>query len=174
MHITDTTRTKELEANIAISSSHAINKEKPQTRSIKTRFGTIEVEPEKGISFPHGLLGLPEQLGFFLSDFPRKNMDHFKLLQSLDDDELCFLTIPTECKNIFVKQEDIHEACQILEYEPELTLVLFIVSTHRSSEEGPTQLSINAKAPILIDTAKKTAMQYVFHNSHYEIQHMIT
>lgn len=171
---TERTRAEEMASHFASSESA----EKPKVaenpkRKIRTRFGEVEINVEKQLTFPHGILGLPAQLHFCLADFPREGFDQFKLLQSIDDEELCFIVLPADFHNTFVKESDFEEACNVMEIDPDMLLALFIVSTHRTPDQE-TRLSVNAKAPIMVNTADRTALQYVFNNKDYEIRHMIS
>jgi flagellar assembly factor FliW len=47
-----------------------------------------------------------------------------------------------------------------------------MVSVHRSPVK--TQISVNARAPLLIDTSAMLAAQYVFPTDRYQVQHLIT
>jgi flagellar assembly factor FliW len=53
------------------------------------------------------------------------------------------------------------------------TLVsLLMVSVHRTP--GKTVLTVNARAPLLIDSQLRLAAQYVFQSDRYDVQHVIT
>lgn len=172
---TEQNKAQEMAAQFA---SNAMPEKKATTgeshlKKVHSRFGEIEINLEKKITFPHGILGLPAQLHFCLADFPREGFGQFKLLQSVDDSELCFITIPADHRDCFVKEQDLVDACNVMEFDPESLLVLFIVTTHRSPNQE-TRISVNAKAPILVNTETHSALQYVFNNKDYEIRHMIS
>lgn len=144
----------------------------PQVDKIESRFGTISVDVEKGILFPVGLLGMPDKHHFVLTDFPNPKLKQFKLLQSLDDPELSFITLPIDIDNGIVEVEDIENACRDMEIPAEDLAMVLIVSVHRGL--NGVQLSVNARAPIFIDTERQAAAQYVFTSSKYQVQHFIT
>ena len=140
---------------------------------ILSRFGQLEVNDEKAICFEHGLLGIPGKANFFLTDFPNQDTGgKFKLLQCKEDESLCFIVVPSQFDNQMLDPQDLEEACKIIETQPADLLVLFIVTVH--VENGERKLSVNARAPILIDASKLTATQYVFQNTKYSIRHMIS
>ncbi len=172
---TEQRRVQEMAAQFANSSSPEQKETKKESplKKVHSRFGEIQINLEKKITFPHGILGLPSQLNFCLADFPREGFEQFKLLQSVEDNELCFITLPADYKDCYVKENDIVEACNIMEIPLQKLLVLFIVTTHRSPNQE-TRISVNAKAPILINTEGHSALQYVFNNKSYEIRHMIS
>ncbi len=159
-------------ANSSAPNKKSLESENP-LKKIHSRFGEIEINLEKKITFPHGILGLPSKLHFCLADFPREGFGQFKLLQSVEDTELCFITIPADHRDCYVSEADLTDACKVMEIDPENMLVLFIVTTHRSPNQE-TRISVNAKAPILVNTTDYTALQYVFNNKDYEIRHMIS
>src|SRR5690554_4772706 len=66
---------------------------------IETRFGQVRVYRNQPIIFPTGMLGMPEKNQFCLTTLPSPKMARFKLLQSLEDDTLSFLTLPVDVAN---------------------------------------------------------------------------
>ncbi len=149
-----------------------IEQKEAQLTKIKSRFGEIEVNSKQAICFTHGLLGIPGTVNFCLTDLPESESDQFRLLQCLDDHDLSFIVVPSQYDNQLLKTHDIDEACKVLDIKQENLLILFIVSVHEKGKER--RLSVNAKAPVLIDVDQKTATQYVLQNSTYQIQHMIS
>lgn len=140
---------------------------------IDTRFGKITLRRDAAVSFPRGLLGMPAKRNFFVTDFPSEKLSKFKLLQCLDDYNLSFITLPlaVTSHNGIIAPEDIKLACADLGIRPENLMVLLVTSVHRSPEN--VTISVNARAPLLIDTSLKLAAQYVFHNEKYSVQHYI-
>lgn len=144
----------------------------PQPEKIESRFGAITVDKAKAILFPVGILGMPDKHNFVLTDFPNPKLQQFKLLQSLDDHELSFITLPVELDNSILDRADVDTARRDMEIEPADMAVVLIVSVHRGMTN--VQLSVNARAPIFIDTRRQAAAQYVFTSSKYKVQHFIT
>jgi flagellar assembly factor FliW len=135
---------------------------------IETRFGTIEADRNNAIHFEHGLLGVPNSKRFVLVDFPSQKLAQFRLLQSLDDKNLSFITLPLEVENAIIERADIEKACGDIGISPDNLAILLIVSVHRT----PTDLNItvNARAPLVIDVGSRHAIQYVFQHSRYKVQ----
>lgn len=144
----------------------------PQVDKVESRFGTVKVDMNKAILFPVGILGMPDKHHFVLTEFPNEKLRQFKLLQSLDDHELSFITLPLELDNGIVEREDIENACRDMEIPAEDVAMVLLVSVHRGMTN--VQLSVNARAPIFIDTTRQAAAQYVFTSSKYRVQHFIT
>ncbi len=150
----------------------AMPKDANETEVVDTRFGKVTVYRKNPVVFPNGLLGMPDKFEFCLTKFPSEKLARFKLLQSLDDLELSFITLPVEMDNAIIDKADIQTACKDLEIKADDLSMLLIVTVHRTS--NAVRLSVNARAPIFINTPRRIATQYVFHNNKYQIQHMIT
>ncbi len=139
--------------------------------TIKSRFGDITVDTGKTILFPRGLLGMPDKSSFALVSFPSPKMQQFTLLQSLDDMALSFITLPLDIDNSVIAPRDIRDAIRDLAIAEANLATLLIVSVHRGP--GPVKLSVNARAPLFIDSANRTGVQHVFPNDTYKVQHML-
>ncbi len=141
----------------------------PET--IQSRFGEISVDVSKAVTFPRGLLGMPGKENFVLTNFNNPKMEQFKLLQSLDELQLSFITLPLDLNNNIIGVNDIRSTADDLGIAHEDLVVLLIVSVHRSPDS--VKLSVNARAPLFLDVKNKTGMQYVFSNDAYKVQHYI-
>jgi flagellar assembly factor FliW len=144
----------------------------PNIDKIESRFGTVPVDVEKAVLFPVGILGMPDKHHFVLVDFPSEKLRQFKLMQSLDDHELSFITLPLDIDNGIIDRADIESACRDMEIPEDDLAMVVIVSVHRGMTN--VQLSVNARAPIFIDTSRQAAAQYVFTSNKYKVQHFIT
>ena len=140
--------------------------------TIKSRFGKIEVDRSKKISFKHGILGLPTAVNFCLTKLPNISSDQFKLLQCLEDDDLSFIVVPAQYDNQLIDSNDLDEACKVLDIQAKDLVLLFIVTINENGQNR--EITVNAKAPVLIDVEAKSATQYVLQNPSYKIQHKIT
>lgn len=155
------------------ASESAENMAEPTTprEMLETRFGTIEVDRTGMITFEHGLLGVPNSKHFVLVDFPSQKLAQFRLLQSLDDKNLSFITLPLEMENAVIEKADLEKACADIGIAPQNLAVLLIVSVHRTPEE--VKISVNARAPLVIDVGSRHAIQYVFQHSRYKVQQLL-
>lgn len=142
-----------------------------ETATIQSRFGEIVIDAGKAVLFQHGLLGLPDKLRFVLAQFPSAKMKQFMLLQSLDEPALSFITLPVALDNPIVARADILEVCQEMQIAEGNLGLLLIVSVHRTP--GQVKLSVNARAPVFIDTDRRLGAQYVFQHDRYDVQHML-
>lgn len=141
------------------------------SQTVPSRFGDIVIDTRNTIMFSRGLLGIPEKQHFVLSNFPSEKMRQFKLLQSLDDANLSFITLPIDIENPVVEKEDILMACQALGIPLADLALLLVVSVYRTPES--TRITANARAPLFLDAEKKWGVQHVFPNSKYKVQHVI-
>ena len=143
-----------------------------ETEQLQTRFGIVTIYRKNPIVFPHGMLGMPDRFQFCLTSFPAEKMKRFKMLQSLDDNDLSFITLPIDIENPIIDATDIVQGCKDLSIEEKHLALLLIVSVHRTP--GAVRLSVNARAPLFMDAVRRVATQYVFHNNKYKVQHFIT
>lgn len=144
----------------------------PETETVDTRFGKVTVFRRNPIVFPNGVLGMPDKFQFCLTNFPAEKLARFKLLQSLDDLQLSFITLPLELENTIIERADLEQAAKDLDIATDQMALLLIVSVHR--ESSGVKLSVNARAPILMNAARRIAHQYVFASSKYDIRHMVS
>jgi flagellar assembly factor FliW len=134
---------------------------------IESRYGTVTVNLKNALFFPKGILGLPDCKDFCLATLPSKNMQRFKLLQSLNDEKLSFVVLPLAADTPLIDQADVKECCDVTQISPESLVILAIVSVKRSPEK--TQITANMRAPIVLDANDKLAVQYVFPSNKYNI-----
>lgn len=139
---------------------------------LKSRFGEVPLKLDNPLIIPKGLLGFAGMSQFAILDFPVKKFQRFNLLQSLEDEALSFIVMPLALLNPVIDREDIEVVIKELELNEKNASLLMIVSVHRS--ENMVRLSVNARAPLLVDGSERTAVQYVFASNKYKIQHFIS
>lgn len=139
---------------------------------VDTRFGRVTIYRTNPLVFPNGMLGIPDRFEYCLTTFPNEKLARFKLLQSLDATDLSFITLPIDIDNAIVDRADIEAACRDLALNMQQITLLLVVTVHRAGPQ--VRLSVNARAPIFVDTTRRIATQHVFHTNKYAIQHMIS
>ena len=144
----------------------------PETEELDTRFGRIAVSPRQAIHFPNGMLGIPDKISYCLTHFPSTKMARFKILQSLEDAALSFITLPVDITNPIIERPDLEQAAHDLNVPLDDLAILLVVTVHR--ESGVAKLSTNARAPILVHLSRRVAAQYVFPNTKYLIRQPLT
>ncbi len=84
---------------------------------MQTRFGEVTIYRTNPLVFPNGMLGLPDKFEYCLTKLPSEKLARFKLLQSLDDAELSFITLPVDVDNKIIERKDVEVACRDLAYD---------------------------------------------------------
>lgn len=142
-----------------------------QTLIIESRFGALAIHPNATLMFPQGLLGFGDFRDFALADLPDGKQPQFKALQCLSDPSLAFLVAPLPNESSAIDMVDVEEACVNLEIVAEDLAIVLIVTVRR--DDDGVHVSVNLRAPIMIDTRRRVARQYVLPNSKYEIRHKL-
>ncbi len=136
-----------------------------------TRFGTINVKPDKVITFPQGILGFPEARRFIL--FPHGEESLFWWLQSLDDEDLAFVTISPAAvcseEYSFKISDDMQEMLKI--EEPSQVEVLLLVTI---SNDASKSVTVNLLGPIVINVETRLGAQLILDPVKYPVKYPIT
>lgn len=134
-------------------------------------FGEIEVEEEKIICFEKGIIGFPDCQKFTLifdeaEDGKRKNISW---LQSIDEPAFALPVMdPLMIKEDYNPQVE-HELFKSLgELTPDNTYVLVTVTV----PENIKNLSVNLKAPIVINVDERKAAQIIVEDN-FPVKYMI-
>ncbi len=139
--------------------------------TIDTQFGPMTFTKDQTIRFPTGLLGFGGVSDFGIGNLPDPAFGNFKLMKSLDDSGLGFLILPLDGLPDHIHEDDIKQAREALAIAAEDLAVMLIVTVHKHEEK--TTLTVNLRAPILIDSKLRTAVQHVLPNAAYPIRHEI-
>jgi flagellar assembly factor FliW len=137
-------------------------------RTLGTRFGQVRIDGEREIAFPVGLLGFPGHRRYVLSGLPDRP-GPFKLLQAADDPDLGFLVLPLEREGGPIAGDDLEAACAQLAIDGEALAVLGVVTLR--PETAGVVTTVNLKAPLLIDTARRRGWQVVLPSDGYDLRH---
>jgi flagellar assembly factor FliW len=137
--------------------------------TVETRFGPIACSPQALIEMPQGPLGFAEHRRFALLDLPNPRLAQFRLLQSMADPGVSFVVVPTGRDSSLIEQPDIDEACGAAGIPPADLLVLLIV-TVRQTPDG-SAMTVNLRAPVMLDVRRRTARQIVLPNPAYSVRH---
>lgn len=148
--------------------------------SVETRFGSIHINSNKSVFFPGGLLGMPEFQYFCMAPFPNGELPQFAMLQSTENLKLTFLTLPLPLNDAnfqgpFIKPADLAECKEMMHLTDDNMLVTLIATLHHPKPEQPenVQVSVNLRAPLVINTDERIGIQYVFEDSDYPIRFML-
>ncbi len=133
--------------------------------TIETRFGDLEVDEEKVIIFTNGILGLEQYKRYILLDHP--GTDAIKWLQSVEEPEIALpITNPTYFYPDYTPKISRENLLQLDIKSPEEAVVLCVVTIPGDTKK----ITINLKAPIIINTAKRLADQLIAENPEYQIR----
>jgi len=132
-----------------------------------TRFGTLEINDEKIITFPTGLPGFERLRRFFM--LPAEGTKHIQWLQSVDKPEIALLVIDP-----FQYFADYSVEIP----EPELTELgikqssdALVLTTITVPQNKPGAATANLVAPIVINTRHNKAKQIILNGSTYTTKH---
>lgn len=138
---------------------------------VKTKFfGEVDLPEEKILTFDRGLIGLSDYKQYTILYDVEKEETNICWLQSVDEPTLALPII----KPLLVK-EDYNPVVEdeLLTHIGELTeenLVIFLTMTVPSDI---TQMSVNLKAPIIINADTRKAAQIMVENQDYEVKYKI-
>ncbi|MFT5438172.1 MAG: flagellar assembly factor FliW [Alphaproteobacteria bacterium] len=138
---------------------------------ITTRFGPMEFGRDNAVCMPRGLLGYADRHDYGLVGLLQPGLEQFMLLQSLDDADLSFIVTPLNRDGETMAEEDIEGACNTLSLDAGTAAVLLVVSTTRL--QNLTQVSVNLRAPIIVDVEAHKGWQHVLLSSRYPVRHVI-
>lgn len=138
---------------------------------LETRFGVMSFDRANAIVMPRGLLGYAEHREFALANMPDPKLQQFKLLQCLSQPALSFVVVPADLESGILDPADIRAACRTLSVADQDVAVLLVVATRKIG--AATQISVNLRAPVIVDTRNQTAWQFVLTNNRYPVRHVI-
>lgn len=135
---------------------------------LKTQiFGEIEIDESKKLVFEQGVIGYPDYKTFFLLyDIEKEGKHAISWLQSADDD--CFALpvidplLINESYNPTVEDEKLAVLGGV---EDE-----FAVFTTIRVPEDITKMTVNLKAPIIINTTTQKGCQIIIEGQGYEVR----
>lgn len=137
---------------------------------IKTKhFGEMEIKEERVINFIEGIIGYEDSHKFVVIDSEDPESP-FKWIQSIDNPELAFALIDPftvrsdydfDLKDEYVSLIEIKEPSQVVVY------AIVVVP------EDIRKISMNLKAPIVINKDTKLAAQAILETDKYTVRHYI-
>ena len=134
------------------------------------RFGSIEVNEDRIITFKDGVLGFPELRKFILADDPHDISLPFKWLISMDNPDLAFLVTDP---GIFFKdyvfdlpEEDRQKISATTEDDVSVIVVLTVPS-------DPKKITANLRGPLVINWRTLVGRNIVLKDTHFTTKHYI-
>ena len=136
---------------------------------IQTRlFGEIEIEDEKILTFPSGLVGMKNLKRFVILDTEKDKP--FRWLVALDDPNTAFLVIePRIFRPDYKVAVQRNELVQLGIAKETDVLILAIVTLYKD----PKTLTANLQGPILINADNRMGKQVIITENQYSSRHDI-
>jgi len=133
-------------------------------------FGTINYQPDSELEFPRGVPGFDGRRQFVAVRLVES--DPLVYLQSLEDPDLCFITMPVLAVDpgyrLKVTAEDLDEIGLTPARQPKIGEDVFCLTVLSIRESGPTA---NLLAPIVINLTTRRAVQAIRPDSDYSHQY---
>jgi len=134
------------------------------TQTVPTsRFGEIQVETDRVISFVEPVLGFNESKEYILLDHAENSP--FKWLQSLQEPDLAFVVTNPRFFGIdyeFTLEDEFVDKLAIESAEEPLVLTIVNIPSG-----NPSLMTANLMGPVVINQSTRNAMQVVLVNSDY-------
>ncbi len=131
-------------------------------------FGTIDIEDDKIINFPNGIIGFENLKNFALIyDSEREERSKISWLQSMEEPLMVLPVInPLDLMEAYTPTiED--ELMKNIGDPADADLLIFVTLSIPSDVE---KMTANLKAPIIVNTVDRKAMQVIVENSEYPVK----
>lgn len=130
-------------------------------------FGEIEIDESKKLVFEQGVIGYPEYKEFFLlSDIERESKNTIRWLQAVEDP--CF-ALPVIDPLIIRPEYNPSVEDEILEVLGDLDSDFVVFSTIRVPSDI-TQMTVNLKAPIIVNVATQKGCQVIIEEAGCDVR----
>ncbi|MCF8061393.1 MAG: flagellar assembly protein FliW [Deltaproteobacteria bacterium] len=132
-----------------------------------TRFGEIELDEDRLLRFPEGMIGFPDMKNYVLLE--HKPGSPFMWLQSTESPDLAFVLInPHLIQGDYLERIPSKERSQ-LAGENGRDPLLFAVVTIPPGE--PQKMTVNLLGPVVIDVPARTGRQIILADSGFNTRH---
>ncbi|MBE3598858.1 MAG: flagellar assembly protein FliW [Limnochordaceae bacterium] len=138
-----------------------------------TRFGVIEVDPARIITFPRGFIGFPSWRRFVLLPHGTGGDSPFWVLQSAEDPDLAFVVV--DPRHVYPGYVARVPASHLAEIgidglnDVDRAVVLALVTLRPGTREA----TANLKAPLVINPSTRQGLQVILDGAEYAIRHPI-
>ncbi|MCP4151733.1 MAG: flagellar assembly protein FliW [bacterium] len=127
--------------------------------------GKVEFSEENVIRFEEGLIGIPDKNKFILIE--KEDFHPFSYLQSVDDPSFILVVISpmmvVKKYNFNIYKEDLNTIG--IKDERDFSLLAIVIFA-----KNPQDITVNLKAPILINIHSKKALQIILQNDDYTVE----
>lgn len=125
-------------------------------------FGAVEVDPEKIITFPNGLVAFEDNKRFTLVHEEDKGAPASFTLQSLDDPLLAFQVV--DATTLGFNYELVLTDAESALLESPTNDDVVVMQVLFKAEGGDSAITPNLRAPLLINTRARVGLQKVMEN----------
>ncbi|SCX15969.1 flagellar assembly factor FliW [Lachnospiraceae bacterium YSD2013] len=136
---------------------------------IETRvFGEVDIDPAKIIHFENGIVGFPDLQDFALiHDSDQGDNAGIRWMQSIEEPAFAMPVMdPLTVKADYNPEVDDEVLKPIGKLDPEEILVLVTVTVPKDLKK----MSVNLRAPIIINVGERKAVQIIFEGDEYQIK----
>ena len=126
-----------------------------------TRFGELEYDPDNLLTFPAGLIGLPNLRQFIV--MPNKKEGPLFWIQSVDEPDMAFVLTDPTCfflDYLITPEQAERQTLHISEEDECFVLVVVTVPSDQN-------ITLNLAAPILFSPKTNRAIQVILENGKY-------
>jgi flagellar assembly factor FliW len=139
---------------------------------IESRFGDITIHESDGVTLPRGIYGFEEYTTYAVIDLPGQTITNFRILQCLDEVALVFMLTPLlHMGGLLIPKADLCEATDHLSLDFD-NCDFYAITTVCEKDNG-LEISLNLKAPIVVDRQHKKAWQYILECSDYPVKYVL-
>lgn len=138
------------------------------TLQYTTRYGDIHLREDRLISFPQGLFGFNHCTVFGLTKIPNLDESPILLLQCVNEPEVSFMVAAPELLGLEIAAADRKQALKDTNMPENLTQFVLILTLYDHGEGY--YITANLRAPVLIDSERRIAKQYIMSNKTYSTQ----
>jgi flagellar assembly factor FliW len=135
-----------------------------------SRFGVVEIDDGKVIGFPGGLPGFPDLRGMVLISEDDAMEGDFMWMQSVDFPDIAFAIVNVYSimpdYNPMAEREDLDDLGEVASDN----LAIFNIVT---IPEDVTKMTVNLRAPIVINHDTSIGKQIILNNEDYHIRHYV-
>jgi flagellar assembly factor FliW len=134
-----------------------------------SRFGSINVQDEKMILFPKGILGFSQNKRYIL--FPHSERSPFYWLQSVEDGAVAFVVMSPQ----LVKEDYTVniETSLLKELHAEEVSELEVMCIVNIPQNQPDKMTINLLGPIIINVTRRCGVQIICPDENYSHRHPV-
>ena len=139
---------------------------------VKTKFfGEVDLPEEKIITFERGLIGLADYKKFTILYDCEKENSNISWLQSVEEPTLALPVVKP-----WIIKEDYNPVVEdeLLSHIGELTEENLVILVTMTVPEQIEQMSVNLKAPIIVNADTRKGAQIICENNDYEVKYKMT